>query len=544
MTSVDPDINLSDISIYENTGWIVGMRDTMNESVFMKLIDDRWEKTQDVPGRITTIYASDDQNGWAAGENGLIYKVRDNKWSGQETFTNMDIIDIYTRSAGEAWVVASKRELFGTNTGVVYKYENNDWLDVYHSDGLMLYSIETTKDTVIAAGESGLIVFMRDRKWFKLEKKMATYFRYEGIRDIDCLDNNECYLGSDVGELLMIDANGRIININNGNMLHDVDVLSDVYAIAVGDSGIYEYTNGSWKKSGIDIENLFSIVCRGSHNCWVSGDGGIFRWINDDFITIANTPRYSFRNIIITSSNVLAVAGRINRGNGIVESHLVLINGNTQEITKDILINGDIMDIDYDDQNESLYIASSEGLWRLRNNVIEKVLGGSWSSIEVVENDVWIGGRGKIINVSAISPSTYALPVDNMEIYDIDLDGSCGGFAVGDFGYVFMLNGNTWLPVAGPESRERAGSGVPLRVLSVDCMNSNGSQDEVIIVGSEETIAMARSKDLKLRSDGTAPAPTTAMPFTPVPETLTPVASVVPKQKVRLYLPIGYHDMW
>lgn len=162
----------------ENLGWACGSR-----GVILKTVNggDNWEqmfnityitdtfKIDNVPKefRLEDIYFTDDRNGWAVGEDGLILHSGDggDTWQMQNSGTNFRLESVYFYDNDNGWIVGSivkdtsrdKQILKTTDRGVTWNkvdVPTKEWLsDVYSPNGSLVLAVGSIGNIIRSADD-------------------------------------------------------------------------------------------------------------------------------------------------------------------------------------------------------------------------------------------------------------------------------------------------------------------------------------------------------------------------------------------------------
>jgi photosystem II stability/assembly factor-like uncharacterized protein len=226
---------------------------------------------------ITSIDFADQENGYASGYNGKIYKTTNSglNWSNLGSLTTEEFAEISVCDSATIYALSVYGKLFKTtNAGAT-------WINQYPNEEARNFkSVYFTNHTNgFVAGHLGNI--------FKTSDSGNNWYRsYSGtgkdLYSIYFIDGNVGFAVGEAGTLLKTSNNGETWSRKNLEINHNLNFISffdGTIGISVGDSGkIFKSTNNGETWSSITnniISNLNSVTCIDDSIGFITGDSGL-----------------------------------------------------------------------------------------------------------------------------------------------------------------------------------------------------------------------------------------------------------------------------
>jgi photosystem II stability/assembly factor-like uncharacterized protein len=307
----------------ENNGWIAG-----NTGLIMHTSDGgvNWD-VQTAPPNNTyySIFFTDNQNGWAGGYAGKLIRTTDGgaNWIDGTAGTNRYRYDLYFLNADSGWVVGGDNGVFPTFTPhrEIYFTSNGGgtWTSQYAaSDESPLMAVHFADSfNGFAVGESGAVMRTTDggNNW-NLDTTITTYH----LRDVFFVNQDKGWI---IGHYLGIPHVPAIFSTDDGGnnwntQTFGVDEsLSSIYFAdemngwAVGGTAsgcIILHTNDggvNWTYQNSPTNNaLFKVNFVNNNNGWAVGlNGTILKYGDSTFTSISNEDIDQISNRFILSQN-------------------------------------------------------------------------------------------------------------------------------------------------------------------------------------------------------------------------------------------------
>jgi len=224
----------------ENLGWIAG-----DQGVIYKYENGNWILEQYIPNSyFYAIYMVDDKNGWTGYQS--IFKYNGSEWL--EEFDNNGFLEsLFFTDIYHGWAITGTS--FSITESYIYSYDGENWSLNQTIPGVVLHDVFFT-DSINgwAVGDLGTILKFDDNEWIAQPSPTM-----ERLNDVFFLDQNHGWICGDYGTILYY--NGDEWNIQNSgtvSYLNEIYFTDSLNGWVAGEQSIFYTTSGGNLITGIE----------------------------------------------------------------------------------------------------------------------------------------------------------------------------------------------------------------------------------------------------------------------------------------------------
>ncbi|MBN2520097.1 MAG: right-handed parallel beta-helix repeat-containing protein, partial [Bacteroidales bacterium] len=424
---------------------------------------------------INKVCMLDTSAGWAVGNNGNIYKIKDFEWEKVELpfFTESDFQSVHFTDINHGWV--------GGDNGLLLQYENNEWY-IHNLNDMGLYSVRSiffadSSMGWIAGGGNGIIKY--ENQQFKKYELPNWYY----LNDMFFTDTSQGWAVGDEGKIFKYEnGNWTQESSNTNNSLFSVYFSDENNGRAVGYNVILKFEGLQWTEEQypeeIDYIELKSVSFTSLLNGYATGNNSrILKFNGINWLVDSTYVNYEWPNLMyvnyISSSEIWLIDshGKIYKSDGsewsILNEKIELSNPNDIFFTDSV--NGWAIDNNY------IMWQHTESGWQIFDTITDTYPYELFFTD--ANNGFALGGGNQYLKFDGTEWTR--IPFENWNWYNINsiyFTDSIHGWAAGYNGIILKYNDSVWI-------EENSGTYQTLRsVFFTDTLNGWAVGDSGIIL--------------------------------------------------------------